>query len=134
MSMLFDGILFGLGFLFVAILVGVLFGLLCRLGTSRTEEGRKNTPEESKAVEKPPKALTDPEIRNKVLQATLDLDIWIRAARLRGMEIEASLVNRTDQPEIYPGGRTTFMVKISGEDGGTLMQWPPGDGGKEPEG
>lgn len=134
MSMLVNGILFGAGLFVVFILVCAAVVLLCRQGTPRTEEGGKDTLKEPRAVEKPLKALTDPEIRNKILQATLDLDIWIRAARLRGMEIEASLVNRTDQLEIYPGGRTTFMVKIMGEDGKTLMQWPPGDWGKESKG
>ena len=134
MSMLMNGILFGLGLFLVFILVCTAVVLLCRLGMPRTEERGKKTQEESKAAEKPLEALTDDEIRKKILQATLDLDLWIRAGRLRGMEIEASLVNRTDQPEIYLGGRTTFMVKISGEDGRTVMQGPPGDRGKDPKG
>lgn len=134
MSMLMNGIFFGAGLFSVVILMGILFGLLCWLGTSRTEERGKKTQEELKAAERPLEAFTDDEIRKKIMQATLDLDLWIRAGRLRGMEIEASLVNRTDQPEIYPGGRTTFMVKISGEDGRTVMQWPPGDRGKDPKG
>ncbi len=117
MSIFTGGLLFALGVCVGFLILATLMGLVGRL------EYLKKRKQENEARKKPATA-TDTEIRKNIIQAAFDLDLWTRTGRLKGMRIDAMLVNDQSQAEIYPGGRTRFQVKVKNSDGRELARFP----------
>lgn len=121
MNTFVTGALFAIGFFVALIALGATIGLVSRwLGARRKEKT------EEPGANPTPWQCTEEEVVKKIIRAACDLDLWTRTGRLRGMQIDAVLVNLTDQPEIYPGGRSSFKVRVRKQGGEVLGHYPPG--------
>lgn len=123
------GIGFAVGFWAMLFVVALFLALVMGLKARREENTEKETQEGTETVRGPIQTLDDEQLRKNVVKAAVDLDLLTRAALLRGMRVDAMLVNRTDQPQIYPNGRPSFSVRISDAEYEELERYPAGEEG-----
>jgi len=114
------------------VLYGVLFavgGILTLLATffvcyrlglrskdfPRTKEALEDARAGRKAAGTPAvdlKLLTDSELRQRVLRAAMELDLWVRAATVRGMMVDAELIQRDEGTPEVPLPRPVFKLRV----------------------
>lgn len=107
------------GFLFaVGGIATLLFvGFLCyQLGIRakdfpRTKEALEKAKERKPVVEFA--HLTDSDLRQKVLRAAMELDLWVRAATARGMRVDAELIQHDAGTLSNPLPRPVFKLKVN---------------------
>lgn len=106
MHPILTGALIAVGFFGTCVLMLALL-----IGRERVEK-----PQQPAEPPKKLKDMTDGEIRGKVISAAAELDLWVRAATLRHIRIDGTLLT-------VAGNRPHFRVKVYDHAGG-YAEWP----------
>jgi hypothetical protein len=113
LEMIFYGALFLFGGLFAASTVGVAIGIICR---------KRGAPPEERPFDL--KTVTDDDLRKKLLEAAANLDLWTRAATVRGMRVDAVLAQTDALSSSLPLIRPRFGIKIRNKAGEEIGAYP----------
>lgn len=139
MSALLSGFLFALGVLAALALVAGALGLLSAHTKAKqagapepepppfprqllTEELKRDSVYVAGRAVSPMPDLSHDELVKKLVQTSLELDMALRVASLKGIPVDVDLVDRKDPA--HPKGRP--QVRLSTKDSsGKVWQWPP---------
>ena len=110
------GALFAIGFMAAGVALLLLAGLHTKWTVRRK---RKRVAPKSDTVKLD--EMTDAQIRGRIISASANLDLWLRAAAVRDIRVDGSLL----QVDGAAGKRPQFRIRVH-DSGGGFAEWPQG--------